>query len=51
MDLLGVFNPNDLSIFKERLDEIEAYIVSEIKAHGVKIRIYDTLEAFLNHMN
>ena len=47
MDLLGSYDINDLSAFEKRAEEIEEYIVSEIKKHGVALRKYDNLKEFL----
>jgi hypothetical protein len=47
MDLLGSFDVMNLSGFKQRAQELERYIVSEIESHGVAINKYDTLEQFL----
>ncbi|GKX67502.1 hypothetical protein [Inconstantimicrobium mannanitabidum] len=47
MDLLGVYDADDLSSFRKRANEIEDYIVNQIKQHGVTLRKYDNLEEFL----
>ncbi|MBU5675698.1 hypothetical protein KQI88_04645 [Alkaliphilus sp. MSJ-5] len=47
MDLLGNFDATNLSELKQRAQELEGYIVSEIESHGVAINKYDTLEQFL----
>lgn len=47
MKLLEAFDANNLKGFSEKLQEIEAYIVSEIEGNGVKIHKYDTLEEFI----
>lgn len=47
MDLLGGFDTVNLSAFKQRAQELEQYIISEIKNHGVILNKYDTLEQFL----
>lgn len=47
MDLLGSFDVLNLSGFKQRAQELEKYIVSEIESHGVTINQYNTLEQFL----
>ncbi|MDP4147256.1 MAG: hypothetical protein Q8936_22745 [Bacillota bacterium] len=47
MDLLGIYDVNDLSTFEKRAEEIEEYIVYEIKKHGGVLRKYDNLEEFL----
>ena len=47
MDLLGSFDSENLSAFKQRAQELEQYIVSEIESHGVILNKYDTLEQFL----
>lgn len=47
MDLLGSFDAMNLSGLKQRAQELERYIISEIERHGVVINKYDTLEQFL----
>lgn len=47
MDLLGVYDPSDLSVLKKCAEDIEKYILSEIKKHGVALKKYDNLEEFL----
>lgn len=47
MDLLGSFDTENLSVFKQRAQELEKYIVSEIENHGVILNKYNTLEQFL----
>jgi len=47
MDLLGSFDATNLSELKQRAQELERSIVSEIESHGVAINKYDTLEQFL----
>ncbi len=47
LDLVGVFNAEDLNPLLQRASELEKYIIYEIEAHGVDIRHYDTLEDFL----
>lgn len=47
MDLLGVYDAQDLSAFKKRAEDIENYILSEIKKHGISLKKYDNLEEFL----
>ena len=47
MDLLGVFDADDLAPLSHRATELEAGIVSAIEGHGGSIRAYDSLEAFL----
>ena len=47
MDLLGSFETVNLSAFKQRAQELEQYIISEIENHGVILNKYDTLEQFL----
>jgi hypothetical protein len=47
MDLLGSFEPENLILLKQRAQELEMYIISEIESHGVSINKYDTLEQFL----
>jgi hypothetical protein len=48
MDLLGCFDAANLSELINRATELEKYIVSEIESHGVKLKKYDTLDAFLS---
>jgi hypothetical protein len=47
MDLLGSFDATNLSAFRQRAQELEQYIISEIENHGVILNKYDTLEQFL----
>ncbi len=47
MDLLGCFDSADLRALKQRAQELERYIISEIEAKGFKLNKYDTLEQFL----
>lgn len=47
MELMNVFNAEDLSFFSKRTEEIEQYIVSEIRKHDVKIREFKNLDEFL----
>lgn len=49
MDLLGSFNADNLNGLKQRAQELEEYIISEIENHGVTINKYDTLEQFLEN--
>lgn len=49
MDLLGVYDADDLTIFEERAKEIEAYILTVIEENGVSLRKYDDLEQFLKY--
>ena len=49
MDLLGTYDANDLSAFEKRANEIEEYILSVIKKHGVILKKYDNLEEFLKY--
>ncbi|HYE80558.1 MAG TPA: hypothetical protein VEG39_00170 [Clostridia bacterium] len=48
MDLLGCFDATDLNKLINQATELEKYIVSEIESHGVKLKNYDTLDAFLS---
>jgi len=48
MDLLGGFDANNLNELVDRATELEKYIVSEIESHGVRLKKYDTLDAFLS---
>lgn len=47
MDLLGCFDTNDLTVFKQRALALEQYIVSVIEQHGITLNQYATLEQFL----
>ena len=47
MDIMSAYNPKNLDPFRKRTKEIEQYIASEIRKHGVKIREYSSLEEFL----
>lgn len=49
MDLLGYYDADDLSAFEKRANEIEEYILTEIREHGVVLRKYDNLEEFLKY--
>lgn len=49
MDLLSSYDADDLSTFEKRANEIEEYILSEIKKHNVVLRKYDNLEEFLKN--
>lgn len=48
MDLLGCFDNQDLKPLARRAAQLEAEIASVIGENGVKIRQYDTLDAFLS---
>lgn len=48
MDLLGCYNVNDLSVYRKRANDIEDYIIGEIKKHGAVLRKYDNLDEFLS---
>ncbi|MBL4934146.1 hypothetical protein JK636_00070 [Clostridium sp. YIM B02515] len=47
MDLMGIFDYENLMGFRKCAEEIEEYIVSVIKSNEVKIREYSSLEEFL----
>lgn len=47
MDLLGTYDADDLALFEKRAKDIEEYILSELKKHGVALRKYEDLEKFL----
>ena len=51
MDLLGVFDARDLCPLSKRAAELENTIIAVIENHDIKIRRYDTLEAFLADAN
>lgn len=46
MDLMGVFDPNNLGDFHARAKMIDASIRNEIEKRGIILREYDSLEAF-----
>lgn len=48
MDLLGCFDAANLNELVNRAAELENYIVLEIESHGIKLKKYDTLDAFLS---
>lgn len=47
MDLLGKFNANDMSGFRKQAEDLEKYIVTKIKEHGVMLDAYKSVEDFL----
>ena len=47
MDLLGCFDALDLEPLSRRAVGLEKVIISAIESQGIKIKRYDTLEAFL----
>lgn len=47
MDLLGSYDADDLSVFKKCVNDIEEYILGEIKKQGAVLRKYDNLDEFL----
>ena len=47
MDLLGVFDAKNLEPLSKRASELEQAIVAAIENQNIKIRRYDTLDAFL----
>ena len=47
MDLLGVFDAKNLEPLAKRAAELEKTIVAAIESYNIKIRRYDTFEAFL----
>jgi len=47
MDLLGVFDAHDLKPLAKRAAELEQIIIAAIEKQNIKIRRYDTLDAFL----
>lgn len=47
MDLLSAYDPNDLTVLKQRAKEAEDLLVSVIEAYGVRIDRYASLEEFL----
>lgn len=48
MDLLGCFDRKNLALLSDRAAKLEQIIVSAVESNGVKIRCYDTLDAFLS---
>jgi hypothetical protein len=48
MDLLGIFDAQNLEPLPQRAAELENVIISAIEEHGVNIRRYETLEEFLS---
>jgi hypothetical protein len=48
MDLLGVFDAQNLAPLAKRAAELEEVIISVIESHGIKIRRYQTLDEFLS---
>lgn len=46
-NILRNFDAEQLSAFAQRCEEARALVYNRLKAHGVPIREYDTLEAFL----
>lgn len=46
-ELMDVFDSSDLSIFRKRTEDIQQYIVSEIRKHDVKIQEFKNLDEFL----
>lgn len=49
MDLLGSYDIDDLSTFEKRANDIEEYLLHEIKKHGIVLRKFDNLEEFLKN--
>lgn len=47
MDLMGAFDGQELSIFAEKAREIEDYLLSVLKEHGLTNHMYKDLDAFL----
>lgn len=47
MDIMGVFDADNLEAFRNRTEEIQKYIAAEIRNNAVKIREYSSLEDFL----
>ncbi len=47
MDLLGVFDANNLEQFAMRAKELEEYIIEVLEKHHAALKIYDCLEEFL----
>ena len=46
-DVLGAFDSADLMGFLRRVHAMEQYIISEIERHGITIRRYNSVDAFL----
>lgn len=49
MDIMSVFDPENLDAFRKRVEEIDLYIASEIRKHEVVIKEYVNLEEFLKN--
>lgn len=47
MDLLGLFDPDNLMVINKQGHEIEDYIVRVIEEHNIRINRFDSLEDFL----
>jgi hypothetical protein len=47
MDIMSVFDSENLDAFRKRTEEIQQYIASEIRRNGVTIREYSNIEEFL----
>ena len=47
MDIMSVFDFENLDVFRKSTEEIEQYIASVIRSNGVAIREYSNLEEFL----
>lgn len=48
MDILDIYDPEDLMKLNRRGREVQQYLHQTILAHGVNIREYDSLETFFN---
>lgn len=47
MDLMGYFDPENLTLFSQKAKEIDDYIATTLQLQGVTLRKYDTLDEFL----
>jgi hypothetical protein len=47
LDLLGAYEVQNLEALSKRASELEKIIISAIEKQNIKLRRYDTLEAFL----
>lgn len=48
MDILDLYDPEDLMVLNRRGHEVQKYLHQVILDHGVKIREFDSIEDFLN---
>ncbi|MGH4119504.1 hypothetical protein [Clostridium sp.] len=50
MELMNIFDPDDLSVLRKHAEEIEQKIISAIKMHDVKIKIFKNMDEFLRQI-